>query len=239
MIYGSRSSPQLEQEFDLCLTDPPYGIPAGSAFVRTGGTLVDEWGDEPHNAEVFDWLPVVRFSGSVYCLEFGRNHPDATIAQIVRHKLASLTLWHFVQIVKPAPVPTPRPKFINAFERALISYCGKRQWYGCGYVIDSWIGLTPNRLNVGIHPTQKPLEPLVIWMKALTTDGHTVLDPFLGSGTTLVACYRLGRCGVGIEISEEYCELAARRMEAEFAQLRIPEVLETTSQPTQLAMKEE
>jgi DNA modification methylase len=61
--------------------------------------------------------------------------------------------------------------------------------------------------------------------------GDTVLDPFLGSGTTLVACYRLGSSGVGIEISEQYCELAARRLEREIAQGRLFEPAETVPAP--------
>jgi len=229
--------PALEQEFDLCLTDPPYGIPAGSAFVRLGECRVEEWGNTTQNREVVDWIPAVSFVDDAYLLEFGRNHPEATVAQMRRHELAGLVPWHFVQIVKPGPVPTPRPKFANAFEQALVSYCGNRQWYGGGHVVDSWIGMTPNQRNCAIHPTQKPLEPIVIWLEALSPRGGTVLDPFLGSGTTLVACYRLGRRGVGIEISEEYCELAAKRLEGATTQGRLFEPQEVAeAKPVQSQM---
>jgi len=87
------------------------------------------------------------------------------------------------------------------------------------------------------HPTQKP-KALFEWCIKFAGEVATVVDPFLGSGTTLVACYRLGRRGVGIEISEEYCELAAKRLEAELAQLRIPETV-ATAQPAQLVMEQD
>jgi DNA modification methylase len=62
------------------------------------------------------------------------------------------------------------------------------------------------------HPTQKP-EPVMRWaLLQAPPDVKTVLDPFMGSGTTLVACKRLGRACVGIEIDERYCEIAARRL---------------------------
>ena len=50
---------------------------------------------------------------------------------------------------------------------------------------------------------------------------NIILDPFLGSGTTAVACERLGRRWIGIEISEEYCEIAAKRIETEASQLKL------------------
>ena len=61
------------------------------------------------------------------------------------------------------------------------------------------------------HPTQKP-EPLIAWVLAMFPDSSTVFDPFMGSGTTLVASKRLGRQAVGIEREEKYCEIAAKRL---------------------------
>lgn len=61
------------------------------------------------------------------------------------------------------------------------------------------------------HPTEKPVA-LIRWCLEFV-EANTVLDPFLGSGTTLRACKDLGRRGIGIEIEERYCEIAARRLE--------------------------
>lgn len=60
-----------------------------------------------------------------------------------------------------------------------------------------------------VHPTQKP-EALMRWCLGFC-DG-SVIDPFAGSGTTLVAAKRIGRRAIGIELDEEYCEVAARRL---------------------------
>jgi len=61
------------------------------------------------------------------------------------------------------------------------------------------------------HPTQKPLA-LMRWCIEKAGGDGTILDPFMGSGTTLRAAKDLGRKAIGIEIEERYCEIAARRM---------------------------
>jgi site-specific DNA-methyltransferase (adenine-specific) len=61
------------------------------------------------------------------------------------------------------------------------------------------------------HPTQKPKKLIKDIIQR--TEGKTILDPFMGSGTTLVAAKELGRKAIGIEIEEKYCEIAVRRLQ--------------------------
>ncbi len=65
------------------------------------------------------------------------------------------------------------------------------------------------------HPVQKPLK-WISWLVSLASlENETVIDPFMGSGTTLRAAKDLGRKAIGIEIEEKYCEIAARRLSQE------------------------
>ena len=61
------------------------------------------------------------------------------------------------------------------------------------------------------HPTQKPM-PVMRWCIEQSHTEGTILDPFMGSGTTLRAAKDLNRKAIGIEIEERYCEIAANRM---------------------------
>lgn len=67
-----------------------------------------------------------------------------------------------------------------------------------------------------IHPTQKPIAVVLPFIDRL--DFNIAVDPFMGTGTTLDACKRLGRRAIGIEIDERYCEIAARRLSQEVLQ---------------------
>ena len=80
------------------------------------------------------------------------------------------------------------------------------------------------RLPVGTHdtghPTQKPT-PLMAWCLGFVPDAETILDPFMGSGTTGVACANLGRKFIGIEIEPKYFDIACRRIENAYKQGRL------------------
>ena len=62
------------------------------------------------------------------------------------------------------------------------------------------------------HATQKPIALISNIVKALSNPGDTILDPFMGSGTTLAACYQLGRKGIGFDHFEEFYEMAQNRV---------------------------
>lgn len=64
------------------------------------------------------------------------------------------------------------------------------------------------------HPTVKPVHLMSWLVRLVSKEGDTVLDPFMGSGTTGVACKKLNRDFIGIELSEEYCDIARARIEA-------------------------
>lgn len=83
----------------------------------------------------------------------------------------------------------------------------------------------PNDANATGHPCSKPL-PIALWLvERASLDGETILDPFMGSGTTGVACVRLGRQFLGIERDPKYFDIAVRRISREIEQgvLAFPE----------------
>jgi DNA modification methylase len=79
-----------------------------------------------------------------------------------------------------------------------------------------WTIAATNAERVG-HPTQKPVA-LMEWCLGFLPNAETILDPFMGSGTTLVACAKLGRKGIGIELDPDYFDIACKRVEEAYRQ---------------------
>jgi site-specific DNA-methyltransferase (adenine-specific) len=71
------------------------------------------------------------------------------------------------------------------------------------------------------HPNEKPLELVSHFVEFHSTHGQTILDPFMGSGTTGVACAKLGRTFIGIELEPRYFDIAVRRIEEAYRQPRL------------------
>lgn len=95
--------------------------------------------------------------------------------------------------------------------------------FGVGaYNLDAWMKYAPdgsNHIEIpndssdrGLHPTQKPLRLMEAMIELTTQEGQVVLDPFAGSGTTLLAAQRLGRNYVGVEVDPEYFGIAQQRL---------------------------
>jgi len=127
----------------------------------------------------------------------------------------------------------PQPKWVACWARPASSSRSKvggfSHWspillYGdCKMRVDfrSWHAIA-NAYEPGFgHPSPKP-EPVMRWLvDELTAHAETVLDPFMGSGTTGVACANLGRKFIGIEIERKYFDIACERIAAAYAQGRL------------------
>ena len=203
---------------DVVVTDPPYGI------VNKFGTQVRGKGKGTRKLQ-FSWDDAEAVGQAVGQAVGRCNRPTAAVVfcgldtvSPVQESLRNAGLipkplaW-----VKKCPVPPMKGNWWpSAFELGIYAY-ETGAWFGddnprrCNvFIADSLRYGQPDKNG---HPTQKPIA-LMRWLNAsIARPDKTVIDPFLGSGTTLRACKDLGRRGIGIEIEERYCEIAARRLE--------------------------
>jgi site-specific DNA-methyltransferase (adenine-specific) len=92
---------------------------------------------------------------------------------------------------------------------AILHNEGKKKWNNGGHHA-VWIHNT----ETGLHPTQKPLGLVKQWVEQFTDPGETILDPFMGSGTTGTAALEMGRKFIGIELDSKYYKIAEKRIQA-------------------------
>ncbi len=180
---------------DLVLTDPPYGINHPTNYASRGrGKL----------APCKDYLPVFndeRPFDPRWLFNFG----DARIlwgANYFSHLLSPQSGWLVWDKERPDDLD-------QATCELAWSDCVK----GVRRIRFLWNGMIRSGEDDLVHPTQKPIA-VMKWCMSLrwTRQYQTIIDPFMGSGTTLVAAKQLGRRAIGIEIEERYCEIAVNRL---------------------------
>lgn len=179
-----------EIEADIIVTDPPYGI--GGSPRRGGkkaGTLDYESGGVAFSWDVADesWIDSWSGPAAIFCA-----------ASRIFIVASSLSATGILIYVKTNPHPNG-----SSFEP-----CVTRGFGIGGRHISAY-----NAENGQVHPTQKPLA--VMEFIVHRAPAGTILDPFMGSGTTLRAAKNLSRKSIGIEIEERYCEIAAKRLSQE------------------------
>lgn len=189
---------------DLLLTDPPYGIGAdkgkkGSIPFKGGKPVEMAW--QPENTwdnERADPNLIVGFvERCAYAVVWGGNY----FADV----LPAMGRWLWWDKCQTMPsygdgelawtnLPATTPKKFTLANNAIFAQRRERH-----------------------HPTQKPIE-LIAWCLGFRMDANTVLDPFMGSGTTGVACIQLGRKFTGIERERKYFDIAVERISRAQAQ---------------------
>tara|TARA_Y100001951_G_C11246193_1_gene243522 strand:- start:53 stop:727 length:675 start_codon:yes stop_codon:yes gene_type:complete len=174
--------------FDSVVTDPPYGIG------EDGGKFRGRKGDGNRVLPKKSW---------------DKERPSKKIFDVIfsisNHKI----IWggnYFADLLPPSRGWLYWSKLMGgSFADGELAYTSLdsvvRQFTLC------------NKMKGKVHPTQKP-DALMKWcINHLPEDTQTILDPFMGSGTTLVACQKLGRKGTGIELDPDYFEVACKRVD--------------------------
>ena len=177
---------------DACITDPPYGIDIGKMAMGSG--------KKASRFDKFEW-DQKRPSGAVWAMMsadrriiWGGNYfADQLPPQ------GGWLCWDKCQRFDGAEFElawTDIPQPNRVFRLSRVEAYGAVERH---------------------HPTQKPLA-LMEWCLDFLPDAHTILDPFMGSGTTGVACAKMGRKFIGIELEPKYFDIACNRIEKAYDQ---------------------
>jgi len=181
---------------DLVLTDPPYGIGEAAGKNKSRSVLAvardygdDEWDNEPISA---DLMRAVVAAGR-FAAVFGGNYYD----------LPPSSCW----------LIWDKQNGASDFADAEMAWTN----YGTAVrlIRHMWNGMLRKGREPRDHPTQKPLDVMKWAIQKCPDEPQSVLDPFMGSGTTLRAAKDLGLSAIGVEAIEKYCEIAARRLSQE------------------------
>jgi len=203
---------------DAVITDPPYGVEfSGKAAHHRGKKFTKATEGYASTDDTPEYVE------NVVVPAFNQALARATRAAITP---GTRNMWLYP---RPADVGT----FFSASGTGLASwgFCCSQPilYYGkCPYLAKS-MGSRPNSMgqsypndaNETGHPCAKPLPQMTWLVNRVTLDGETVLDPFMGSGTTGVACVQINRKFIGVEIEPTYFDIACRRIDQAQRQQRL------------------
>jgi len=223
-----------EQQFDMIFADPPYFLSNGGITCQSGKMVKVDKGDwdesqGPALNHEFntEWLrrcrDLLADHGTLWVS--GTMHAIYSVGfamQELEMKILNNITWQ-----KPNPPPHLAGRYFTHSTETLLwarkhekakhkyNYDIMKEENGGKQMKDVWTFTSPKKSEKteGKHPTQKPLILLDRIIRASTDEGGTILDPFLGSGTTSVAAILSGRNSVGIEQDLEYCELSKKRIQ--------------------------
>lgn len=222
-----------DETFDVIATDPPYFISDGGITCKNGKMVsVDkgEWDKEKtytmeefYNIFLSEAKRILKPNGTIWVFGMMKNiYTLGYLMQKKGFKILNNITW---QKTNPAPNLSCR-MFTHSTENIIwakrdenskhyFDYDLMREMNGGRQMKDVWSSSTTNQKEkqFGYHLTQKPLEIMNKIILASTREDDLVLDCFMGSGTTLVACSSLNRNSVGIELNSEYIDIAISRLE--------------------------
>jgi site-specific DNA-methyltransferase (adenine-specific) len=224
-----------DNSIDLIVTDPPYKIVQGGCSNKAvtinacGGILNKHDGDNielvkkgkifNHNEIQFnEWLPeiyrVLKDNSHCYIMINGRNLAELQMeAEKVGFEFHNIIGWDKGNA-------TPNKWYMQRLEFILFLRKGKAK--NINNMGTTTLLQVPNlKKGTKQHPTEKPIDLMKILIENSSSENEIVLDPFMGVGSTALACKELNRQFIGFELDKHYCELAEKRISNHHEQLKI------------------
>jgi site-specific DNA-methyltransferase (adenine-specific) len=197
--------PQLKP-VDLVLTDPPYliNLSGGNKGCFSGRKYVINTKGFTDGGVDYSFLNGFK-NFFVFCSI--KQLPELLSISFL-HGNTKLLTWN-----KPNPIPTICNTYLSDVE--YIVHCWQKGRLFGDYKTKSTYHIYPCGQTLTKHPNEKPLSIINRFVLLGSLEKEIILDPFMGSGTTLRAAKDLGRNAIGIEIEEKYCEIAAQRLSQE------------------------
>ena len=214
---------QMSQAVDHAIFDPPYSAHVHSKSMRGAsgwkGKISEKrvLGFDAIDQETIDAVSVWCASTvRRWCLAFSDTESAHLWREAFEASGQDYVRTCFWRKLGGAPQFTGDRPAVACEAMTLAHVPGKKRWNGGGkhgfYEVPIVLNRGASATEWRCHPTQKP-ERLMAQLVADFTDvGETLCDPFMGSGSTLVAAKRMGRKAIGIEQKEEYCEVAVNRL---------------------------
>jgi DNA modification methylase len=223
-----------DNSVDLVLTDPPYMISRKEKYSgldwmgkrsKDGVNVNFDFGEWDYFDSLEDYLKftkkwfeecyrLIRDGGQIYSF-FSKERQWFLWKwwEEFGGKSRNIITWHKLN-------PIPQVRKVGYQSSTEFAFWGTK---GKNHTFNYQLGQCHNFIETSIcsgnerwtHPTQKSLKVIEMFLSYSSNENDIILDPFLGSGTTAVACKRLKRNYIGIEISEKYCDIARQRIKGQ------------------------